>query len=170
MGFMITFAGRDKFHLVPNLFIKNGDAVERVPPSLEAFREGLEKKILANLKPEELGLRFEPVREQALKAAEQSQDFGGLFLGFSFFLIVAALLLMAMLFQFGLEQRTPEIGTLLALGFTPKQVRKLLLREGVALAFTGDVARADDDLARGGRPVGAEFSRDPADAGHRLVR
>src|SRR5437899_12589197 len=50
-----------------------------------------------------------------------------LFLGFSFFLIVAALLLMALLFQFGIEQRAAEIGTLLALGFTPKLVRRLLL-------------------------------------------
>jgi putative ABC transport system permease protein len=105
----------------------------------EGFRDELEKKILANLKPEELGLRFEPVREQALKAAQESQDFGGLFLGFSFFLIAAALLLMALLFQLGLEQRAPEIGTFLALGFTPKQVRYLLLREGVALAFVGGV-------------------------------
>ncbi len=80
-----------------------------------------ENKILADLKPEELGLRFEPVREQALKAAEQSQDFGQLFLGFSLFLIAAALLLMAMLFQFGLEQRTAEIGTLLALGLRPNK-------------------------------------------------
>ena len=89
----------------------------RAPTNLvETTRAALEKKILANLKPEELGLRFEPVREQALKAAEESQDFGGLFLGFSFFLIVAALLLMALLFQLGLEQRAPEIGTLLALG------------------------------------------------------
>ncbi len=46
---------------------------------------------------------------------------------------------MAMLFQFGLEQRAPEIGTLLALGFTPRQVRKLLLREGVTLAFIGGI-------------------------------
>ena len=103
----------------------------------ENFRAALEKKILATLKPEELGLRFEPVREQALKAAEQSQDFGGLFIGFSLFVIVAALLLMAMLFQFSLEQRAAEIGTLLALGFTPKQVRRLFLREGAALAFVG---------------------------------
>lgn len=103
------------------------------------FQAELDKKILANLKPEELGLRFEPVRELALKAASESQDFGGLFLGFSFFLIIAALLLMAMLFQFGLEQRAPEVGTLLALGFTPKQVRNLLLREGVALGFIGGV-------------------------------
>ena len=112
-----------------------------------AFRAALEKKILASLKPEELGLRFEPVREQALKAAGQSQDFGQLFLGFSFFLIAAALLLMAMLFQFGLEQRMAEIGTLLALGFTPKQVRRLLLGEGVALAFVGGALGALGGLA-----------------------
>ncbi len=111
-------------------------------PHVVAYKGALEKKILANLKPEELGLRFEPVREQALKAAEQSQDFGGLFLGFSFFVIAAALLLMGMLFQFGLEQRASEIGTLLALGFTPAQVRKLFLREGVVLAFIGGVIGA----------------------------
>jgi len=105
--------------------------------SVDVFRAALEKKILATLKPEDLGLRFEPVREQALKAAEQSQDFGGLFIGFSLFVIVAALLLMAMLFQFSLEQRAAEIGTLLALGFTPKKVRRLFLREGVALALIG---------------------------------
>ncbi|MBI3850969.1 MAG: FtsX-like permease family protein [Verrucomicrobia bacterium] len=110
--------------------------------SVEIFRTAIEKKILATLKPEELGLRFEPVRAQALKAAEQSQDFGQLFLGFSFFLIVAALLLMALLFSLALEQRAPEIGTLLALGFTPKQVRRLLLREGVALALLGGVLGA----------------------------
>jgi putative ABC transport system permease protein len=121
----------------------DGDSVERVPTNApENYRATLEEKILATLKPEELGLRFEPVREQALKAAKQSQDFGGLFLGFSFFLIIAALLLMAMLFQFGLEQRTEEIGTFLALGFTPGQVRRLLLGEGVALAFIGGVLGA----------------------------
>src|SRR5439155_17038417 len=96
-------------------------------------------KLLATLKPEELGLRFEPVRDHALKAAEQSQDFGQLFLGFSIFLVVAALLLMALLFQFGLEQRTTEVGILLALGFTPKQVQGLLLLEGIALALLGGI-------------------------------
>src|SRR5262249_1814737 len=92
--------------------------------------------------PAELGLRFEPVRAQALAAASEAQDFGGLFLGFSFFLILAALILMALLFQFGLEQRTTEVGTLLALGFTPKQVRRLLLWEGGALALLGGVIGA----------------------------
>jgi ABC-type antimicrobial peptide transport system permease subunit len=91
----------------------------------------------ANLRPEHLGLRLEPVRERALQSAEQAQNFGGLFVGFSFFLIVAALLLMALLFQFSVEQRATEVGTLLALGFTPKQVRRLLMFEGGALALAG---------------------------------
>ena len=53
-------------------------------------------------------------------ASEGATDFSGLFIGFSFFLIAAALMLMALLFQFGIEQRAPEIGTLLALGFAPR--------------------------------------------------
>ncbi len=102
-------------------------------------RQAVYRNLVANLKPADLGFRLEPVREQALKAAAQSQDFGQLFLGFSFFLVVSALLLMALLFQFGLEQRMAEVGTLLALGFSAKQVRRLLLAEGAALALLGGV-------------------------------
>jgi ABC-type antimicrobial peptide transport system permease subunit len=126
-----------------------GKAVPSAPPPrdpasptvlsgfLNRSRVELEKKLIAGLDPASIGLSFEPVRQQALAAAEQSQDFGGLFLGFSFFLIAAALLLMALLFQFGIEQRAAEVGILLALGFTPKQVRRTLLLEGAALAVLG---------------------------------
>ena len=101
--------------------------------TLEKVRSALKE----NLDPVAVGLNFEPVRAQALAASAGSQDFGQLFLGFSFFLILAALILMALLFQFGLEQRTAEIGTLLALGFPPQRVRWLLLLEGGALALVG---------------------------------
>ena len=100
---------------------------------------GLREKLRATLDPASFGLQFHPVREQALAASSQSTPFGQLFLGFSFFLIVAALLLMALLFQFGLEERAAETGTLLALGFRPRQVRGLLLREGAMLALTGGI-------------------------------
>ncbi len=103
------------------------------------FQARVESTLSANLDPESLGLRFERVREQALKSAGQSQDFGGLFIGFSFFLIGAALILMGLLFTFGVQQRAAEIGTLLALGFTPKQVRGLFLLEGAVLAFIGSM-------------------------------
>jgi ABC-type antimicrobial peptide transport system permease subunit len=112
-----------------------------------SYREAAYHNLVANLNPADLGFRLEPVREEALKAAGQSQDFGQLFLGFSFFLVLAALLLMALLFQFGLEQRAAEVGTLLALGFTAKQVRRLLLAEGAALAFLGGVLGALGGLA-----------------------
>jgi putative ABC transport system permease protein len=85
-------------------------------PEIDATREQLASRLRDALAPEQFGLRFEPVREQALASALNSQDFGGLFLGFSLFLIVAALLLVALLFQFGVERRGEEIGTLLAWG------------------------------------------------------
>jgi len=93
--------------------------------------------VLSNLDPGQVGLRFEPVREQALAAASQAQDFGQLFIGFSFFLIAAAIVLMGLLFQFGVERRQVEIGTLLATGFPPSRVRRVLLSEGVLTAASG---------------------------------
>ena len=107
--------------------------------SVEEARAEIGRQLRAKIQPAELGFTFRPVREEALRAAAQSQDFGGLFIGFSFFLIGAALILMALLFQFGLEQRAAEIGTLLALGFPARRVRKLFLLEGAALAFVGSV-------------------------------
>lgn len=81
------------------------------------FQDKVANTFALNIAPESLGLQFRDVRAEALRGASQSQDFGGLFIGFSFFLIGAALILMALLFQFGIERRAAEIGTLLALGF-----------------------------------------------------
>lgn len=104
----------------------------------DTFRTAL----LNELEPASVGLNFEPVRERALAASSGGVDFGGLFIGFSLFLIAAALLLMALLFKFGVEQRAGEMGTLLAMGFRAGQVRRLLLWEGGALAFVGSVLGA----------------------------
>ncbi|HUR44592.1 MAG TPA: FtsX-like permease family protein [Candidatus Saccharimonadales bacterium] len=109
----------------------------RFSPPLK--RETVVRTIKQNLQPASLGLTFQPAREQALKASREGQDFGELFLGFSFFLILAALILMALLFQFGLEQRTAEVGTLLALGLLPRHVRRLLLGESLLLCIIGSV-------------------------------
>jgi ABC-type lipoprotein release transport system permease subunit len=98
-----------------------------------------ERQILSNLNPASVGLSFLPVREMALAAAAtgQAQEFGGLFLSFSFFLIAAALILLALLFQLSMEKRAKEIGILLALGWRPARVRRLLLGEGLAVAVLG---------------------------------
>ena len=103
-------------------------------------KEALESAILRNLKPSTLGIMSIPVKMQAWNSVIQSQDFGGLFIGFSFFLIIAALILMNLLFQFVVEQRTQESGILLAIGMTPKRLKQFLLREGMLISLLGHVA------------------------------
>jgi ABC-type antimicrobial peptide transport system permease subunit len=102
----------------------------------------VEARIQEALNPASIGLFFVPVRDQALAASSQALDFGQLFLGFSFFLIVAALLLTALLFALGVEQRADEIGLLLAIGLPARRVQRLLLAEGAALALVAGLVGA----------------------------
>ncbi|HEY8535071.1 MAG TPA: ABC transporter permease, partial [Vicinamibacterales bacterium] len=67
-------------------------------------------------------------------------DFGEYFLYFSFFLFVAGLLLTGLFFRLAVESRAREIGLLLAVGYTPRDVRRLLFAESLALAVAGTVA------------------------------
>jgi ABC-type antimicrobial peptide transport system permease subunit len=106
-------------------------------PSAQTSLEELSEKIRARIDPASVGLFFLPIRDQALAASSQALDFGPLFLGFSFFLIVASLLLVGLLFVFGMDQRSREAGILLAVGYRPAQVRKLFMREGLLLALLG---------------------------------
>jgi putative ABC transport system permease protein len=80
---------------------------------------------------------FQPVKQLGLKAASGSSDFGALFTGFSFFLILSAAMLAGLLFRLGAEQRSPELGTLLAMGYPPRTILRRLLFEGAILAFAG---------------------------------
>lgn len=106
-------------------------------PEGASSEAALARTILSAVTPGQLGLSFEPVREQAIRGVQQSQDFGQLFIGFSFFVILSALLLTALLFQFSVERRAAEFGTLLAVGFPAGLVRRLLLAEGAGLAMIG---------------------------------
>jgi hypothetical protein len=72
-----------------------------------------------------------------LEASSGSTDFGMLFLSFSFFLIVAALLLVGLLFRLNIDRRAAEIGLWRAVGFPQSSVRALLLIEGLILATVG---------------------------------
>lgn len=99
--------------------------------------DALEAGLLAAIDPASLGLLFRDIRTPAVSASRTATDFGGLFIGLSLFLMAAAILLTTLLFLFGVEQRSAEIGALLAMGFDHRLVRSLLLREAGVIALLG---------------------------------
>jgi putative ABC transport system permease protein len=99
-----------------------------------AFKQSLKQ----TLEPTR-GFSILPVRAQGNEASRGATDFGEYFLYFSFFLVVAALLLTALFFKLGIEQRLREIGVLQAIGFPARRVRNLFLLEGAILSVIGSL-------------------------------
>lgn len=137
----------DRYRATPKAFVslttgrrlwssRFGDTTSvRVVPSdaqfantLEALRDQLADTGL---------IRFQPIRQQALQAASGTTPFGLLFLGFSMFLIAAALMLIVLLFRLGVEERAGEIGLLLAVGFSHRRVFQVLLIESLLVVNAG---------------------------------
>ncbi|MEM9480922.1 MAG: ABC transporter permease, partial [Verrucomicrobiota bacterium] len=112
----------------------------RVAPetSMEDVEEGLKER----MKLAEFGMAFLPIASAANLSVNNALDFGALFASLSFFIILAALVLVALLVTFAVEQRSREIGVLRALGFTKKRVRRLFLLEISLVAFDGAVTGA----------------------------
>jgi putative ABC transport system permease protein len=87
-----------------------------------------------------MGLSVQEVRSEGLAASRGATDFGEYFTYFSFFLVVSALLLTALFFRLGIEQRAREVGLLLAVGYTTSAVRRLFACEGLLLATVGGLS------------------------------
>ena len=111
---------------------------ERANRSTQA-RDVFVERLRAAADPLALGLAVIDVRAQGLEASRGATDFGEYFVYFSFFIVVSALLLVALFFKLGIEQRVREVGLLRAVGFGPSQVRRLFLQEGILLAVVGSV-------------------------------
>lgn len=116
-----------------------GERTEAVRSFTRAFFDRLD--------PAAVGLRFDPIRERVREAGAGATDFGGLFIGFSSFLIASSAMLTALLFRLGVERRAREVGLLTALGYSPGRIMRLFLGEGVLTAALG--AAAGLLLARG---------------------
>ncbi|MBL9185294.1 MAG: ABC transporter permease [Verrucomicrobiaceae bacterium] len=97
----------------------------------------LKQEIVSKLQLSDIGLVARDFKADADAAAKGSVDFGGLFIGLSLFLIAAALVFAALLFLFTLERRASQIGLLLAIGWTPNNVRRVLLLEAGVIAIVG---------------------------------
>src|SRR6185312_13197911 len=112
------------------------------PRSSETVEEAartLDQKLNSTLNPSFMGFIVQPVRQDGLNASRGATDFGEYFLYFSFFLVVSALLLTALFFKLGIEQRLREIGIMQAVGFPAEKIRALFLIEGLLLAVAGSL-------------------------------
>ncbi len=107
------------------------------------WRDGLDRQVaqhlMSHIDPASVGLFFQPVRESGLRAGREGTDFGQLFLGLSMFLIGSAVILIGLLFVFGVESRSQQVGMLLAVGWPARQVKRLLLAEGGIVALAGTI-------------------------------
>ncbi|HEV3484483.1 MAG TPA: ABC transporter permease, partial [Vicinamibacterales bacterium] len=122
-----------------------------IPPTQDAetMAAALRQDLHASIDPGVLGIVATPVRQLAVRASQGATDFGEYFTYFSFFLVVAALLLAVLFFRLGIEQRLRQIGVLRASGFTVARIRQLLLLEGVVLATFGSLLGVIGAIAYG---------------------
>ncbi len=105
--------------------------------SLEQTARKFESDFLKALPMESVGLSIQPVKWLGLQAASGTTNFSGLFIGFSFFLILSGLMLISLLVRLGIERRASEIGLLSAIGFSPGRIGRLLLLEQFSIVLIG---------------------------------
>jgi ABC-type lipoprotein release transport system permease subunit len=111
----------------------------RVPPGEGRSVDSIQRKLEEKLAPRAaaLGFVFQPVKQQGLEASVGATSFSQLFLAFSFFIIAAAVMLVALLFRLGIDSRANEVGILLAVGYGRRKVARLLAAEGLLIAALG---------------------------------
>lgn len=107
--------------------------------TVEAARAGFSTAMGSQIDPAAMGLSIRNVRAESLAASSGSTDFGEYFVYFSFFLVASALVLAALFFRLGVEQRAREVGLLRAVGFSTPRVRRLFAAEGLLLALIGSI-------------------------------
>ena len=139
----------DQYKATPKAFVSLGAArsmwsnrfgdATAVRFQLKDTAAPLVDQLRASLTLTDLGMAYRDLPAEAKSAVANSFDFGALFASMSFFLIVAALVLAGLVFVFGIEQRSTQIGLLLAMGFTRMRVRRFFLGEALFLSLAGAV-------------------------------
>lgn len=89
------------------------------------------------ISPFEFGISLVPIKQQSRQSAQESIDFSQLFLGLSFFMVLAGLLLIAMFFSYYVDSRQRDIMALQAIGYPRNLIIKLFFMEGLLVALLG---------------------------------
>jgi len=106
---------------------------------LQAIANGLSDRIPRECNLPAMGLIPIPILDAGLQASVGANDFTQLFGGFSFFLILSAIILTSLMFRLGIQQRTSQAGLLHAIGLPARRVRWFFLGEGLLVAVGGAI-------------------------------
>jgi putative ABC transport system permease protein len=106
------------------------------------------QQIIASLEgtldPGLTGLIINDLYGDSIKAADESVDFGTLFLSLGFFLILASFVLLSFAVTYYFDSKRGQINTLYAIGFTNRRIKNILFLEssliGIIGCFTGAIA------------------------------
>src|SRR5450759_2162550 len=97
----------------------------------------IEDKLTGSLNPEKMGFSIRDIYAESLKAANESVDFGTLFLSLGFFLILASIVLLSFAVSSYFDSKREHINIFFALGFQNRWIEKLLFLESGIISLAG---------------------------------
>ncbi len=140
----------DDYNGAPKAFIALSDGVDQWANRWGAFtalrihhsihsKSEVERLARSALDPRMIGAQTISFRESALNSASSPVDIGGLFISMSFFLIVAALSLIGMLFSFSMQQVNRENALLSSLGISERRIYRWRLLDALVVVSLGSL-------------------------------
>ena len=97
----------------------------------------IEDKLNRSLDPEKMGFSITDPSDESVKAANESVDFGTLFLSLGFFLILASMVLLSFAVSSYFDSKSRHIDTLFSIGFKNRLIARLLFLEAGLISLTG---------------------------------
>ncbi len=99
-------------------------------------------KLKGLIDPYKSGFIITDLPQESIKAANEGVDFSTLFLSLGFFIILSALILLVLVVSTFYESKKDEVTTLFSIGFTNREIEKLLFLESGITAVVGAVLGA----------------------------
>jgi len=106
---------------------------------MDGEKAEVEAAVLGVMSPGIAGMQLRDFKAQAEAAAKSPVDFGVLFISMSFFLIVASIALVVMLYNFNIQQRTSESGLLAAVGVPASKIGHWKVGEAFFVILFGSI-------------------------------
>lgn len=94
-------------------------------------------QLTGKIDPSLTGITTKNILRDSIEAADESVDFGTLFISLGFFLILACFILLWLTISGEVEKRKQMIRVLFSTGFRKSRIRQILLIEFLVIAFAG---------------------------------